>query len=66
MKRYIDNVFGFMFLYPDEWDFEKNDNVILIYDPKSGLGTLQLSAYYVNNDHTVDLRADSIPITKPR
>lgn len=58
MKSYTDDKFGFVFLYPEDWVWEKEDNVISVYDPERGLGALQLSIYYVGNDGQIDLKAE--------
>ncbi|CAM1340227.1 hypothetical protein [Tenacibaculum amylolyticum] len=58
MKNYTDDKFGFVFLYPDEWTCEKEDNVISVYDSENGLGALQFSVYYVGNDNEIDLKAE--------
>ena len=58
MRRYTDDKFGFVFLYPNDWTWEKEDNVISIYNPENGLGALQFSIYYVGNDSRVDLKTE--------
>ncbi|MBS9464378.1 hypothetical protein KIM67_18295 [Flagellimonas sp. 389] len=58
MKSYTDDKFGFVFLYPDNWTREKEDNVISVYDAENGFGALQFSIYYVGNEVQIDLRVE--------
>lgn len=58
MKSYTDDKFGFAFLYPDDWVWEKEDNVISVYDAENGLGALQFSIYYVGNDSEINLKSE--------
>ena len=58
MKNYSDDKFGFVFVYPDNWNCEKEDNVITLYDAENGLGALQLSVYYVGNKNRLDLKSE--------
>jgi hypothetical protein len=58
MKNYIDEKFGFVFSYPDNWTLEKEENVISVYDAEYGLGALQFSIYYVGNNNDFDLKVE--------
>ena len=58
MKTYIDNKLGFSFLYPKNWDLEKDENIISLFEPKLGFGVLQISTYYVNNPEKINLNEE--------
>ena len=58
MKTYTDDKFGFVFLYPDNCTYEKEDNVISVYDEENGLGALQFSIYYIGNENKIDLKIE--------
>ena len=57
-NRYMDNKFGFIFFYPNDWIWEKEENIITVYNPKNGLGALQFSIYYVGNDREINLKVE--------
>lgn len=57
MKRYTDNKSGLTINYPDDWTFEKEDNIITTYNVVNGSGALQFSTFYVTNDN-IDLKIE--------
>jgi hypothetical protein len=46
---------GFEATFPDEWNVEKSDDLVSIYNASNGVGALQISSYIVPDPNIVKL-----------
>ena len=44
------------FQYPDNWTIEQEKNVLSIFDPENGVGSLQFSFYQVPNPQIISVK----------
>lgn len=58
MKKFNYSNTGFGFAFPDEWHIDKDENVISLYDPIKGVGTLQFSIYRINEPKNINLKEE--------
>jgi len=48
------------FSIPDNWVFEREKNLISVYEPHDGVGALQFSIYYIDEDRDISLQSELI------
>lgn len=58
MKIYSSSDSNFSFIFPDDWTYQEDADVLSVYDSTNGVGALQFSSYYVNDIATIDLKVE--------
>ncbi|GAA3934939.1 hypothetical protein GO495_15050 [Chitinophaga oryziterrae] len=56
MKKQHYNETNIIFTYPNSWQIEQDKNVISLYDPINGVGSIQFSIYYASNSQNISLK----------
>ena len=54
--KYDDTEFSIFF--PDSWTIARDMNLISLYDPNDGVGVLQFSVFYVDENKIVSLKSE--------